>query len=161
MHAATCTHTITNPCKHNKKCKDKCKKRPQTKSCHYSNNNTCKTCSYKEECDLIIPMPKHTKIHKLYTKRKELLHDLRLLREDKKEYYKIKTQLEHEGNDKKVEDIIHCNIQQTESEIMEKEQELRIIENGPYKKGRYDKTQSYNSLITLARKQAIRNINHS
>ena len=52
-------------------------------------------------------------------------------------------------------------IQQTESEIMEKEQELRIIENGPYKKGRYDKTQSYNSLITLARKQAIRNINHS
>ena len=87
-------------------------------------------------------MPKHTKIHKLYTKRKELLHDLRLLREDKKEYYKIKTQLEHEGNDKKVEDIIHCNIQQTESEIMEKEsvketdEQITILDN---KEGNYFK----------------------
>ena len=40
-----------------------CKKRPQTKSCHYTNKNTCKTCTWKEECDLIIPMqeyPSHT-----------------------------------------------------------------------------------------------------
>lgn len=63
MYLATCTHTTQNPCKHYEKQHKNCKKRPQTKSCHYTNKNTCKTCTWKEECDLIIPMqeyPSHT-----------------------------------------------------------------------------------------------------
>ena len=65
MYLATCTHTTQNPCKHYEKQHKNCKKRPQTKSCHYTNKNTCKTCTWKEECDLIIPMheyPSHTRV---------------------------------------------------------------------------------------------------
>ena len=103
-------------------------------------------------------MPKNSKISKLYNERNEILHDLQRLREDRKEYYRIKNELEQEGTDKHVEDVAYFNIIDIESEIMEKYEQLRIIERGPYMNGKYDKTESYHSLYALARKKALRKI---
>ena len=158
MYMATCTHTIHNPCKHYKKQHKNCKKRPQTKSCHNTPTKGCKECNHKEECDLIISYTEYPKLLQLRQERLELLQRLRFLEADKTQYYQIKTMIEKKGSNKEVHEIINLNINQIETDLEETREKLKIIENGPYHNGRFDKTQSYRELMKDAHKKALKRI---
>ena len=88
----------------------------------------------------------------------ELLQELAFLEEDRKQYYQIKRMLKQKGSKKKVTDIINLNINQIETGIHECRERIRIIENGPYINGRFDKTRSLNELMKYARQKALKRI---